>query len=289
MDIKGLFPILLCLLSSISCVLQGNLEEINYDFNHPDKIFVLDAELKEISGLSYDKSSDALLAVNDEKGNYYKINSDTGEIISSNKFSKKGDYESIAVIDQQVLVMENNGDLFFIDNRTHKSSKIKMAFEKSNDLEGMTISTDGKYILLAGKGRPLFTDGKKSHKYIYSVNLSDKELSNEPFLTVDIDQLKEFLVSEKQIDLLGKMRKRIKSFAPSGIAIHPETNHTYILSAKGSLLVIFDSENELVDVILLDKQLNPQPEGICFDPELNLYIATEGSGFSGKIFKYKTR
>ncbi|MDX1285770.1 MAG: SdiA-regulated domain-containing protein, partial [Draconibacterium sp.] len=79
-------------------------------------------------------------------------------------------------------------------------------------------------------------------------------------------------------------KKRIQDFSPSGIAIHPENGSTYILSAKGSTLVIFDHNSDLEKVVLLNDKKIPQPEGICFDSKSNLYIATEGKGSPGKIF-----
>ncbi len=83
-----------------------------------------------------------------------------------------------------------------------------------------------------------------------------------------------------------KLVNRSKSFAPSGLAVHPLNEDLYILSAKGSLLVIFDKTKFLKRVIFLNSKTIPQPEGIAFDQLNHLYIATEGQGFSGKIFKF---
>jgi len=40
-------------------------------------------------------------------------------------------------------------------------------------------------------------------------------------------------------------------------------------------------------VHFLDEGIIPQPEGITFDYKNNLYIATEGQGFNGKVFKFE--
>ena len=59
-----------------------------------------------------------------------------------------------------------------------------------------------------------------------------------------------------------------------------------MISAKGSLLIIFNSQKELKDIIFLNEKELPQPEGICFDNQANLYISTERKNNGGQIYKY---
>lgn len=59
-----------------------------YNFGIPDETYILDANLKEISGLAYNKSSDVLLAHNDEKGSFYDLDISNGTIIKKNKICK---------------------------------------------------------------------------------------------------------------------------------------------------------------------------------------------------------
>jgi uncharacterized protein YjiK len=79
--------------------------------------------------------------------------------------------------------------------------------------------------------------------------------------------------------------KRLKSFSPSGIAIHPATSELYILSAKGSLLIGYKNQ-KLNWIHFLDDKIIKQPEGLCFDERYNLFISTEGKGLVAKLFKY---
>ena len=263
--------------------------EKSYDYNNANNTFILDPKLEEISGLSFDGATNVLFAINDEEGSYYMLDPDSGEVISAQKFSKKGDYESIEVSNTNVIIMKNNGDIFFVDKKSKETNKVKTSFSRSNDLEGMALSFDQKSLLLACKGQSLFKEKSKKEKYVYAFDIDGESLDTHPYLTISDDTIINFY-NQSRANSKSKVKKsksRLKSFAPSGIAVHPVSGDIYIISAKGSSLVVFNNEKQLKDVILLDNKTNPQPEGICFDTDSNLYISTEGAGFSGKIFKYK--
>src|SRR5205814_2369955 len=66
-------------------------------------------------------------------------------------------------------------------------------------------------------------------------------------------------------------------FFPSAIAVHPITHDIYILSTKDNKCMAQYSYNgELKSLQFFDKDLLPQPEGICFAPDGTMYISTEG-------------
>ena len=88
-------------------------------------------------------------------------------------------------------------------------------------------------------------------------------------------------------NVINDLRRRLKSFAPSSISIHPFTNDIFIASSRGSTLAVYNRSKVLVDIIALDNILLPQPEGMCFDQLGNLYISSEGQGGLGKLIKYE--
>jgi len=77
-------------------------------------------------------------------------------------------------------------------------------------------------------------------------------------------------------------------FFPSGIAVHPSTHDIYIISTKGNkCIACYNHSGQLKSFEYLDKDLLPQPEGICFDAAANLYISTEGKhGEAAAIYKF---
>lgn len=149
-------------------------------------------------------------------------------------------------------------------------------------------------LLLACKGVPLDSpkaNANKADKYVYAYNLETKTLDTKPILTISDSHLEEY--SHQIAAHTGKSKfnigHKVTNFAPSGISPDPLTGDYYILSARESLLAIYDSNKKLKHLVALDKTTIPQPEGITFDEVGNLYLATEGKNKSGKIFMYKRR
>src|ERR1700704_315030 len=82
-----------------------------YDLNKPEKFIVPDG-LNEISGISFYKGkSDTIYAEQDEKGElfYLHLGDKTARHV---KFAKKGDFEDIAIINEQVILLRSDGILF---------------------------------------------------------------------------------------------------------------------------------------------------------------------------------
>jgi len=52
------------------------------------------------------------------------------------------------------------------------------------------------------------------------------------------------------------------------------------------MLIILNPKGEIEDLIPLDPKIFRQPEGICFSPNGDLYISSEGKGKSGYILKF---
>ena len=57
----------------------------------------------------------------------------------------------------------------------------------------------------------------------------------------------------------------------------PISGNLYVLASVGKTLVVIDHHNQIMHVELLDPMQFPQPEGICFDPQGNLFISSEGT------------
>ena len=77
-------------------------------------------------------------------------------------------------------------------------------------------------------------------------------------------------------------------FNPSAIAIHPQSHNIYLLSTKDNkCMAVYNREGKLIAFQKIDKDLMPQPEGICFSPDGKLYISSEGNKHGhGKLFEF---
>ncbi|MXV38049.1 DUF4221 domain-containing protein [Flavobacteriaceae bacterium Ap0902] len=263
-----------------------------YDFTDA-AMFPLESALEEVSGLAYDDNEKVLLTHNDEKGIIFKINPENGQTLETIQFGKKGDYEGIAKMNDQFVIVNSSGHLFFYNPQTDKTRKVKTGLTTKNDIEGLAFDAPSNRLLLAAKERTIDYDKHRKVKAIYALDIETEKLEPKPFLEITKDvlinqlnnQLDDITISDKE---KKELRKRIKAFAPSGIEIQPTNGDIYIVSAKGSLVVIFNSQKEIKNILFLDKKLFPQAEGITFDAH-HLYISTEMKGKGGRLFKFKLK
>ncbi len=278
-------------------------EQENYQFPYeltkPNKSWILPDNLSEISGLTYFYEN-RLACVQDEKGNIYFFDTIKGKVTEKIKFADDGDYEGITMVNDQLWVLKSNGNLFRVKYSNKKETIVtkeyKTALSKKNDTEGLVFDAENSRLLIACKGYSHIDEKKgKSKKAVYSFDLDEKKLSSKAVFKIDLDQIKELKelnkVAKLGIDLLTYIypSKGDVSFQPSGIAIHPSTKNIYLLASVGKLLVVCNNNGELIAVYKLKTGLFWQPEGICFDPMGNLYIANEGEESVATLLKFQPK
>lgn len=246
-----------------------DLYSVKYDLENPSQKIKLPNSLQEVSGLSFYKNNQ-LACINDEQGKVFIFDLDKKEISEKIPFGKTGDYEGIEVVGNEVFVLKSNGMI--------KGFKIGEAFEREIDCtnpdvleyEGLSYDPSTDNLLLAAKERVKDKDDKKT---IYAYSFKNKVLS------------KYISIPEEVV----KTKIGGKDFRPSGIAIHPLTQEIFIVASQGKKLLILSKDGEKEALIDLNASLFKQPEGICFTPNGNLYISSEGDGGDGYIlaFDYK--
>ena len=254
-----------------------------YDLSHPKKKWKLPQSLLEISGNSWiDK--DRLLIIEDLHPNLYILNlKDTTAIIEKTiSFKedidgKKFDVEDIVVVNTTAYALWSHGTIYKITDWQNKPQvkEVKTFLSKGNNTEGICYDPVSQNLLIACKEDADEQGEKKSTRAIYQYNIAGDSLLTVPFMTIHKKDFKK-LTGEKE------------SFYPSAIAVHPVTHDIYILSSKDTkCMAVFTHEGKLKSFQLIDKNLLPQPEGICFAPDGTLYISTEGkTGGSGYIFQF---
>jgi uncharacterized protein YjiK len=253
-----------------------------YEYAKPSNEWELHYDLQEISGLDYDQSENQLLAINDEKGKVYQINLETGDSKVKYHFHKNGDYEGIAKVGKHIYVLKSNGKLYRYNTEKQKTKEMETGLSSKNDAEGLCYDRDKNSLLIACKGQT--KDNKKGVKAIYRYDLDEKKMTSKKEIKIEVDNLEQLA---KEHGLNTNQQWRLKRFSPSGIAIHPQTKSYYILSARGSLLLVYNEQQIAEYLVFLDTNALPQPEGICFDKDGNLFISSEGKGEGGKLLMYK--
>lgn len=267
------------------------LKKFPYDLDQPSKTFKLPNKLKEISGLGIDSSDQFLYAVQDEEGDLFKIDKETGKVIEQTKFHKAGDYEGIEFVKDRVYVVKSTGTLYEVEDigkPNQKRTKHKFNFTKASDIEGLGYDPETNSLLVSCKGKALKGEEAVHKKGIYTISLDSMKMDSLPRYTVSLASVKNFLNTNRALEYFDKLAKVFSPdeefiFGPSGIAVHPFTKNIYILSAVGNVLVVLNRDNEVIHLQKLRKKVHEQPEGIVFDQAGNLYISNEGKADKGSI------
>jgi len=254
-----------------------------YDLQNPKKRWDLPNELEEISGLSFYKNGQ-LACIQDEDGILYIYSLKKNEIIREERFGEKGDYEGVEIIDEEVYILKSNGKVFNFELQNSgidEVTNIKTDLSRKNNAEGLGFHQDFQELLMACKEDP----GTKKYELgksrsVYRIDLQDKNFKKKPRFVIDGKNYKKIL-EEKDLS-----KKKHIPFKPSGVAVHPKTGFTFIIGTVGKMMVILNKEGEIDDLIPLDPKLFVQPEGICFAPNGDLFISSEGRGKKGYILKF---
>lgn len=268
-----------------------------YDLSEPDKKWQLPKNLKEISGLSTIDPK-RIACIQDEKGNIYVFNTNTGKVEQKIDFGDDGDYEGVEVLNDDAWVLKSNGSLYevkdFLKSENAVSTRFKTELSKKNDAEGLAYDPISHSLLIACKGHP-FLDKKegKEFKALYSFDLETKKLNLKPVLLIEMDTIKFYknynTITYLGIELLAYFddSKGDLSFQPSGIAIHPITGNFYIMGSVGNLMMVFSRQGKILAMIKLRSKYHPQPEGMCFTDDGTLYISNEGDEKKATILKFE--
>ncbi|MFC0181089.1 Uncharacterized protein YjiK [Pseudarcicella hirudinis] len=243
--------------------------KLNYNFSKPDQKYILPDVLEEISGLSYYKGNQ-LVCLNDEEGKVFFFDYTTGKIVKEIKFGKKGDYEGIEAVGEKIYVMKSNGELYGFLPEEPRESIISVDFDGQNEFEGLSYDPRHKYFLMAVKQREKELDDVK---VVYAVSASQKKAWK--VIGIPLEAL---------FDKNVKKKERV--FKPSGISVHPLSGDIYILASVGKKLLIIGDDGKKKAFISLDPSQYIQPEGICFSPNGDLFISSEGKGGAGYILKF---
>ncbi len=239
--------------------------KLPYRLTTPNENYTLPKELKEISGLTYYKD-EKLLCVQDEEAVVYVFDTKTGKVVQNFGFGGYGDFEGIEYVDGQVHVLESNGNLFQFEPESTQIEKTKTDLPKKTEVEGLGYDPKIKRLLIAVK------NGKgSSDKAVYSFDLLNRAVYKE--MSLNDEQLKGAGIDPK-------------TFKPSGIAVHPITGEWYMLTSAGKRLLITNQKANIIYSEPLDPKAFRQPEGICFAPNGDLYISSEGDGGKGYILKF---
>ncbi|MCX2429707.1 MULTISPECIES: SdiA-regulated domain-containing protein [unclassified Pedobacter] len=250
-----------------------------YDLANPVK-YNMPQNLFEISGITFHHGDPKqVFAIQDEDGDLFHLGLNDKDA-QFTKFGGKGDYEDLAIINDQVIVLKSNGEL-----HTFPISKINTP-EVADVIKTKDLVPKAEYEGLA-------SDEKAGMVYILTKEVkkgkkSDTEIFAFKFNEGTFTPAGTFKLSHQEIAAAAGTSKM--NFRPSALAKNPKTGEWYILSSMNKLLVITDADFKIKSTQALKGDAFNQPEGIAFDRDNNLYISNEGGSLAaGNILMFKVR
>ncbi|MEO7992112.1 MAG: SdiA-regulated family protein [Chryseolinea sp.] len=242
-----------------------------YDFSNPEKTIMKD-DLLEISGITFlNDSSHLPLAINDEQGKLYFLNS-VNKRPGFSRFSKPADYEDVALVNNSIFVLRSDGTLFSFPSDSIINKKVSAE-------EWKKILPKGEYESLHSRDNKLYVLCKECDQEKKQIQGYELELNNDSIITV-----KPFSIDIKKVRDQYDLKF---GFRASALAWNLATKEWYIISSVNKLLMITDGDWKIKTVYALNPKIFIQPEGIAFDEDQNLYVSNEGNETrNGNILKF---
>jgi uncharacterized protein YjiK len=240
------------------------------------QIHKLDLKLKEISGLAWDRERDEFLAHYDEAGKLFFLDKETKAIKPGGEitFGAKGDYEDVAIYKGVPYVLRSDGTIFKIlrDSAGITGAEAgKVGIGGVNDFETMYADTTRGALIILCKNCE--ADNKKVVS-AYAYYPDSAAFGKDPVYSIDV----------KQVEALTP--HKTTRIEPSAAGIHPILKKLFIISSAANLMVIADLNGKPEAAFELGKKLFPQPEGLTFKSNGDMYISNEGVTSRSTILRF---
>lgn len=261
--------------------------EIYYDLKRPDQKYFLPYVLSEVSGLTWVRAN-TVACVEDEGGKVYLYDFKARKIVQAVRFAKPGDFEGVEMVGNRMYALKSSGDLYHFElteDREVIGEKIETPLSRDNDTEGLGYDPVINSLLVACKEDGDIKKDNAKGKAVYAFDLEKEKLDKDPRFELSMKDLKKFFESNKS----GEYDEKKLKFEPSGIAFHPIEKTYYVLASVGKLLVVLNHDGTIRATYPIAPRVLNQPEGICFAPNGDLYISSEGEGDRGYILKYSMK
>lgn len=239
----------------------------------------LPKELVEVSGISW-LGDHKIACIQDEEGIIYIYNLQTSRIEKTIKFGETGDFEGLTVVNKNAYALRSDGTIFEIENYNSPNFKTRTYdtfLEGKNNTESLTLDRQHNRLLIVAKDKDPFINNGRG---IYKFDLDSKKLSKKLAYELNFED-----------EIFDKIRKKKiqKTFRPSDIAVHPQTQEIYVLEGVQPKLLILNPDGSPKRLIELDKKDFSQAEGIAITPNGDLYISNEGKKETSNILKVELK
>lgn len=246
---------------------------LGFDLSKPSRRYKLGKRYSEASGIALMPGETTLAFVQDEQIRIYGLDLHSGKVKETQAFHS-GDAEDVVILGCTAYVLAAGAKpaVYVIKDYTDRETQIDrcdLGLNENDDPEGLCYDAQGNRLLIACKGSSLPGDRTRS---VFSFDLDTQTPDTKSPV---------FKIDSAHLDLQGK------TFHPSGIAIHPQSNDIYLVGTKGvKLLVCCGWDGTVKSHTKLDKHLFEQPEGVAFSESGELFLCSEGKKKRARIYGF---
>lgn len=262
------------------CKGEGYGSPQGYDLNKPREM-QLGKVLNEISGLDYMDEDSMLMAISDSKEKVFGIDLKTKKLkdLTDKAIPKDSDTEDVVFLNDSIYLLSSWGEIRVVAPGARDTlglDRYTMNLDGTNDFETMYHDPTAKALILICK--TCENEKRQGIRTAYRFDLQTRQFDTTAFFTISKTDIESLLKdTEAKVD-------------PSSAAINPIDKRLYILSSAGNLLIVTDTRGKVIEAYKLNPDKFPQPEGIAFAPNGDMYISNEGK--YGKptllFFKHQT-
>lgn len=267
-----------------------------YDLHDPHPLLELPNVLVEISALT-DVDSTTVACVQDEAASVYMLSLLDGHIKSSFTFGPPGDTEGLTRVGDRYFVLRSDGMVHAIRPAAGEGRTVtvldsfRLAIPNHN-IEGLGYDERAHRILVSPKDVADKTNKEsRGERLIHAFNPDDATHEVRPVLRLSLADISAqatamgIALPERQTPngrVVPALRLRYSS-----VAVHPVTDHYYLLSAADRTLLVVDRQGRLVALEQLDAAVLPKPEGITFLANGDMILSSEGKGRTAVLARYR--
>ena len=247
-----------------------------YQLNRPAKE-ILKKKLAEISGIFYVPEEKTILAIADDEGMVFAMDSLGKNIFDylPKPFAETQDYEDIVKLDSIIFVLVSDGTILQINKNAEIISRAKVPLSGKNDFESIYYEPSSNGIIILCKKCAL--EKNKKARTAFRFDIGTNKFDSGSYYTISTQAVNDILKDGEA------------EFSPSAAAIHPLQKKLYILSSAGNLLVITDLKGKVERAFRINPDLFPQAEGIAFTPRGDMYISNEAKLGKPSLLTFRYR
>ncbi len=290
--IARLLPLLLLSCGAASAP-RPNHGPLPYDLSRPTATITLPESLVEISALT-DVDSNTVACVQDEAATMYLISLKDGKVSPGYPFHGPGDMEGLTKVKGDYYALRSDGLVYQLRFKQEKSLGIVDTFRlkvPNHNIEGLGYDERNDRVLVSPKDFIKGSKEARDERVLYAFDPNDATHKVDTVLHLSINDL----IAQARATGIAVPEKKTGNdrvvpalkLRYSSVAVHPITDHYYLLSAVDRTLLVVDRSGKLIALEQLDAQLLPKPEGITFMANGDLVLSSEGKGRAPVIARYR--